>query len=184
MLLSILIASITGRERQLATLIEELSTQIKDCDAVELIEVIHCTDNRQMSIGAKRQALLEAATGAYIVYCDDDDQLSNNYLSEVLKALLTLPDCVGFNGTMTTNGKQSERWEISMRNKIWGKKHGRYLRHTNHLTPVKRDIAIKVGFKDIRHSEDYEYSMGLIPHLKTEVFIDKELYYYNYISKK
>jgi hypothetical protein len=31
--------------------------------------------------------------------------------------------------------------------------------------------------------EDYEYSMGILPHLKREVLIDKELYHYKYVTK-
>ena len=58
----------------------------------------------------------------------------------------------------------------------------RYCRTIYHKTPVRRDIALMVGFEDLRFAEDYKYAVGLKKTglLKNEIFIDKVLYYYNY----
>ena len=52
----------------------------------------------------------------------------------------------------------------------------------NHLSPVKKEIAIKVGFRDLRRGEDGIYSAGILPYLQNEAFIDEELYYYDFNS--
>jgi hypothetical protein len=31
--------------------------------------------------------------------------------------------------------------------------------------------------------EDYVYSMGILPYLRTEVFIDEQLYHYKFMAK-
>ena len=185
MILSILIPTLTARHQQLNKLNDELLRQIELLPVgLDKVEVINCPDNGEMSVGAKRQYLLTNCNGEYIVFIDDDDWIADDYVLQILQALQTKPDCIGFKGVMITNGHTHDKWSISHNHKNWAKGKMGYVRHTNHLTPVKREIALKVGFNNKRYSEDYDYSMALLPHLKTEVFIDKEMYIYNYQSKK
>lgn len=184
MILSILIPTLTKRQKQLDALLISLEAQIDAANANELVEVIHCADEGQMTIGAKRNHLMNSCNGDYICFLDDDDSVPVYYVDEILKAVASTPDCIGFKGYMTTNNKNRKDFVISNRYKSWVESKGVYHRHTNHLTPVKRNIAIKCPFPNLRHGEDYAYSMALKAHLKTEVFIDKEMYIYNYISNK
>jgi hypothetical protein len=46
------------------------------------------------------------------------------------------------------------------------------------LNPIKRKIALSVGFLDISVGEDYDYSLRLKPLLKTEVYIKTPIYFY------
>lgn len=182
MLLSILIPTTTDRRKVFNVLLDKLT---KMSAGIEGVEIMYCEDNKQMTIGAKRQHLIENATGEYVVQIDSDDDVSDSFISDILEALETKPDCVGFNGVMTTNGKNWENFNISLRNKSWFKKNSVYYRSINHLSPVKKSLALKAGFNiNKRHGEDYEYSMKLLPLLKTEVFINKDLYTYKYISNK
>jgi hypothetical protein len=57
-----------------------------------------------------------------------------------------------------------------------------YLRRANHLTPVKRELALKAMFPNISNGEDREYSKKLNPFLKSEVTIEEKIYHYEYIS--
>ena len=57
-----------------------------------------------------------------------------------------------------------------------------YFRRTNHLTPVKRELALQAMFPDKSNGEDQEYSGRLNPFLKTEVKIDKSIYHYDFKS--
>jgi glycosyltransferase involved in cell wall biosynthesis len=175
--LSILIPTLPNRKPMLDTLVANLTAQIGD----NPVQIIY--DDCALTTGAKRQRLLEEAKGDYVVFVDDDDMVAPDYVVSILQAIETNPDCVGFRGWMTTNGKNKQQWEVSSRHKKWTESNGKYYRHTLHITPVKREIALKVGFKNITQGEDYQYSMGLVPLLKTEVFIDKELYYYLYVTK-
>lgn len=176
MTLTILICTIPQRKAMFDTLLAEL---LKQADGLgEHVEII--ADGNNGSIGAKRQGLLEMAKGEYIVFIDDDDSVAPDYIRSILDALLTKPDCIGFNGKMTTDGRNEQKWIISNRYKRWHEDRNTYYRCTNHITPVRRDIALSVGFKNKSHGEDYDYSMGLVGKCIVETFIDKYLYHYNY----
>jgi hypothetical protein len=47
---------------------------------------------------------------------------------------------------------------------------------------VKRELALKVKYKDILKGEDSDYSKRLQPFLKTQTNIDSILYFYDYNS--
>ena len=56
-----------------------------------------------------------------------------------------------------------------------------YLRTTNHISPVRRSIAIECGFPDISNAEDKSYSDRILPFLKTERKIGNiPMYYYQF----
>jgi hypothetical protein len=105
--LSILTPTIPGREKQLQALqtrIEEQSSALKSSGQVEHLIL---SDNRKRSIGEKRQALVDIANGEYIAFCDDDDDVSDDYVSEVLKAIETRADVITFNQKAIYNGLES-----------------------------------------------------------------------------
>lgn len=178
MKLSVLIATTVDRREMFEVLYADLLKQAEGKD----VEILYDEDNKEISIGKKRQNLLERATGDYIVYHDSDDWHSDDYIDQILEATKTNPDCIGIK--IKCEGCEGKTATASMKYKKWeDNKYGfDYVRHTYHKTPVKRDIALSVGFEDIRFAEDHAYSMGLLKtgRLKKEVFIDKEIYIYRY----
>jgi hypothetical protein len=48
---------------------------------------------------------------------------------------------------------------------------------------IKTEIARSVPFPPIRWNEDEQWAAALKPHLKTEIHIDEELYYYIHNSQ-
>lgn len=178
MILSILICTIPKRKYLLDLLVKELKSQI-----VKDVEII--SDNGNGTIGAKRQRLLEKAQGEYVVFVDDDDWISKDYVSSILFALESQPDVVGFMGWITTNGRQKTNFKIS-KDCGYHKTVRGYERFNNHLSPVKRTIALQIGYKDISWQEDYDYAVRLVNSglIKTERFISKALYFYRYITSK
>lgn len=178
MKLSILICTIPKRQYMLRVLLKELEKQ--KTDQVEIL-----TDNEKGSIGAKRQRLIEKATGEYVVFIDDDDMVSKDYISSILFAIESKPDVVGFMGWITTNGRNKTNFKISKDCEYKTTPKG-YERFNNHLSPVKREIALQIGYKDISWEEDYDYAVRLTNSglIKTERFISKALYYYQYVTKK
>lgn len=183
LLLSILIASIPDRIAMLAKLISDLQ-----CQAVlvgdSYFEILY-DDDLSINIGTKRNSLLSRAKGEYIVYIDDDDEINENYLRLIIKAIESKPDCIGISGIITTNGTDKRQWHIS---KEYGKwftgPDGTYYRTPNHISPVKRELALQAGFPEIAFGEDAEYSRRLLPLLKTEVKIEQNIYHYKYVSHK
>jgi hypothetical protein len=84
---------------------------------------------------------------------------------------------------MTTNGKNKIDWYLAKDNpNITVIKNGInvYLRTTNHITGVKREIALKGMFPEKSNAEDKEYSERINKFLKTEYLIEKPLYHYRY----
>ena len=179
--LSILIATTLDRAALFDRLYTEFIRQKTDD-----VEILFAQDNKEMSIGSKRQLLLTMAKGDYIVFFDSDDWPMPFYVGEILRALKTNPDCVGFLIHMTTNGKKPQVCCHSLRFKVWAEKKSGYdyVRSPGHFNPIKRDIALRVGFGDKRYGEDHDYSRRVTPLLKTEVFINKKLFHYRYSNKE
>ena len=179
MILSILIASLQSRQYQLNMLLEELHRQIGDATGIEvLVEV----DNKQISTGAKRNLLLQRATGKYIIFIDDDDWIEPCYVSELLKAAESDADCFAINGWITTNGHNKINWALSKDYENHGTSF--YYRKTNHITAVKRELALQAGFPDKINGEDKAYSDKVAPLCKTEYKIIPPMYHYRFNTHK
>ncbi len=177
-LLTICLPTVLSRADLFAKLHAEIQRQAEG----RSVEVIVACDNKEVSIGKKRQNLLEAATGDYVCFVDDDDWISTDYVDRILAALATSPDCVGFLITCTHNGKNPTKAIASLRYGRWGEDEDGYA-HTRspyQKTPVRREIALRVGFPDLRYGEDRKYSEGLVKICKTEEFIDAVLYHYRF----
>jgi len=183
---SILIPSLASRGKQRSKLIEVLEQH----RSVE-VEILTDIDNGIKPIGQKRNDLLRRSSGDYVAFIDDDDMVSDDYVPRILEGIGTGPDCIGMKVEMTSDGNNPEIGICSIQNKKWYSENdidnpGRkiYYRTPHHLCPVRREIALSVGFPETNHGEDREYSIGILPQLKSEFMINKVLYYYLYDSKK
>jgi glycosyltransferase involved in cell wall biosynthesis len=175
--LSILICTIPERKELFNSLYEKINFQIGN-NSVQII--YDDAPKGTITIGAKRNKLLNQALGEYVVFIDDDDDIAFDYVDSILSAIDKAPDCIGFKVLCNMDGKK-EIAASSMKYDWTDNVDGfRYVRSIYHKTPVKREIALKCMFPDKSYSEDYEYSMRLKPHLKSEIFIDKFLYIYRY----
>jgi glycosyltransferase involved in cell wall biosynthesis len=181
MILSILIPTIVGRENKFESLISSLQNQVVDNGVVE---ICYLKDNKEISIGSKRQKLIENCCGDYVVFIDDDDTVSSNYVGNILDATSLNPDAVGFKIQCMIDGKgpfvasASNKWDDWAENKGGFK----YVRTPYQKTPIKRDIALQIGYNDMRYGEDYDYSKRLKQSglIQSEVFIDEVMYFYNF----
>lgn len=181
--LSILICSLESRSASLFTLLETL--RLQRTPDVDLITDI---DNGEASIGAKRNRLLNRATADYVCFIDDDDKIPADYVSQILAALETSPDCVGFNLAYYVDGKPKGTAIHSLRYERYAQHKTPdgmlYERTPNHLNPIRREIALQAGFTEKNHGEDTDFAVKVRPLLKTEVFIDQVMYHYFFDSKK
>jgi glycosyltransferase involved in cell wall biosynthesis len=197
--LSVLIATMPKRSWDMNTLLVSLSSQFASIDLPVInkepslfdngtpfnppVEII-IDDSMDYNIGVKRNKLLARAKGDYIVFCDDDDEIYPDYLAKICRATLTKPDCIGISGVISFNGKNRRQWHISKEYGSWYERGNTYYRTPNHISPVRRELALQAGFPEISFGEDAEYSRRLLPLLKTEVIIPGILYHYKYISNK
>lgn len=182
--LTILIPTLSERGAQLCTLLRHIYAQVGD----RRISIYTDPRGRAITIGKKRTEMLWAVNSDYICFVDDDDMVSHDYIEKVYDAIQSGPDVVGMRGYVTLDRSLPLNWIISTKYTEWaGDVDGfKYVRYPNHLSPIKLEHARAVGFPDVRHAEDYEYSMGLKKSglLKTQTFIDSEIYFYHFISRK
>lgn len=185
-LLTIMLPTTIDRRDMFKRLLAEVYRQIVFNWAMDEVEVIYKEDNKEMSVGAKRQKLLEAATGEFVVGIDSDDGIAPDYLSEILKALHDMPgtDHVGFYELCTFNGKNPKKSIFSIAHQKWADNvYGYdYTRCANPKSVIRRSKGLQVGFEDSRYGEDRIFSEKVTPLLQSEVFIDKILYYYRHVE--
>jgi hypothetical protein len=185
MLLSILICTLPSRQRMFDSLVRNLSKQVSDGDFYDEVELVSDADINK-SIGDKRNDLLGLAQGKFIVFIDDDDDVDIEYISLIINTIKSNNeiDCIGMKGIITFDGGKEQKWVISKQYGKWFERDGVYYRTPNHISPVERSIALSKGFTNKNVGEDYDYSMAILPLLKNEVMIDKEIYHYRYITNK
>ena len=173
MKLSILICSLKNRTEQLAKLVDKLKAQ-----STPDVEIISNIDNGELTVGRKRNQLVAKATGEYVSFVDDDDDVSDDYVPSILKAIESGPDCVGIIGLIKLSAGAAEFYHSIQFQGWYTASDGRYFRTPNHLNPVKRSKAIQVPFPAVNYGEDQSYSEGIKLKLKTEVMIPHPIYYY------
>jgi len=161
------------------TLITELNKQIKNCNAHDNIEIITETDNGENSVGKKRNNVIDKARGEYVCFIDDDDMITEIYVSKILKALETKPDVVELVGFLP-------KYDLPfIHNLNCGghfRKDGIQFRTPNHLNTIKTSIARQVRYPEISHGEDQDYSHRLWDSglMKTESLIGERMYIYQF----
>ena len=179
--LSILICTIPERQPMFKELFNELSEQSKRCNS--MVQV--CWDDSPkgtITIGAKRNKLLDLALGDYVCFADDDDSVAPDYIESILKAIEKGTDCIGFKIKCYMEGKE-ENAASSMKYDWADNVDGfRYVRSIYHKTPVKRELALKAKFPHISNAEDKAYSEALNPYLNTETEITEPIYHYAYLT--
>jgi glycosyltransferase involved in cell wall biosynthesis len=132
------------------------------------VEIIVEGDAGEMTVGKKRNILLEKASGDYVCFVDDDDMVPDYYVSHILAAIGTEwlsypvlnyvdvraeqnavvthhknPDVVGLKGHYTVGDGKPQTFIHSLRYKEWKTVDGIYQRNPNHLNPVRRELALK-----------------------------------------
>lgn len=179
--LAILVVTLKRRRQYFARLMNRLGPQLNP-----RVEVYALEDEGAEKIGEKRQRLLESAREPYVCFVDDDDLPSEDYCESILGALDENPDVVGFRLLYYEDGKLRGRSLHSVSAKQWRteRRNGMdmHYRTPNHLNPVRRKMALSIGFKPLQSGEDADYSDRLFkkyPDMREE-FIDRVLYEYYY----
>lgn len=189
-LFSVLIPSIFERMPKLQKLVGEFERQIQLFDLWDSVQIVSVVDNRKVSIGTKRQQVLNCSIGNYVAFVDDDDEVSNNYLFEVVNAIrnndvdvITFDNCsiiedhdpIIVNMRLRQENEQV-RFEdgsdipVVIRRAAW------------HTCAWRSSLAKTVNFPDLSYGEDWEWARQLNTVAKTEFHIPQVLH--TYIFKK
>lgn len=179
--IAILIPTLPVRVNKYARLVNKLNKQIIQHGLVDKVQILSFCDTKDYLVGYKRNKLIEMSLAKYICFIDDDDDIDDNYVAKVYGASLSGADCVTFWGVYTANGI-AKNISFNLDYKHDSETSDCYLRFPNHLCLVKREIALKCRFPLKNFGEDYEYSLLLKKHLKTQIHIREKLYFYNFDS--
>jgi glycosyltransferase involved in cell wall biosynthesis len=178
--LSILICSVDIEERQikLKKLISELHRQISKNYAEEIVEIIVDTDNMNKSVGKKRNDLIEKAKGEFICFIDDDDFVSENYLSTILYHLNSGIDILLIGIEHIENGVKKTKILPSLYMDNLNTGEASFKTNHFHLCPHKKSIARNVMFDCVNFAEDMLYSQNMVKHISNSFLINQPIYIY------
>ena len=184
--LSILVPSVSTRRATFAPkIMDQLFGQHERLDAADRqrVEILIVTDAGReggMIVGDKRNALVRMARGKYVAFVDDDDRVSDDYITSLLKATSTGCDVIVFDAMVSLN---SGAPKVCHYNKFYRRDANTpaaYERLPNHLMAVKRILALQTPFAGKQCGEDADYAVRLLPLLKTQEVIDRVLYHYDF----
>jgi hypothetical protein len=183
-LLSILIPTIHERRLQFNALMARLYKEIGDMKAFGLVVVQWEVDDKQMTIGEKRNILYAKSDGMYSLMLDDDDDLVPGAIAKILMALGTGPDCVTYLESCSMNGKKYLS-NHSLLYQNWAENYDGYdfVRTPYFKDVILTEIARRVPVPPVRYGEDHIWSINLKPHLRTQVHLDEIIYLYQHESK-
>jgi len=183
---SILICTLEERTRVFERIYNQLKTQITELGLESEVEILYCKDNRQHSVGFKRNLLIEQAQGEYVCFVDDDDLVHDKYIKMICDALEQKPDCVSLIGIITFDGRHPTPFIHSIDYDNYFFQNGKYYRPPNHLNVIKHSIASQFKFAEINAGEDTDWAMRIARAkvLKTEAKINEPYYFYLFLYNK
>lgn len=169
--------------------------------SVEQVRVLAWLNEGQPHLGAIRDAMVDeaAAMGAeYVSFVDDDDRLMPEYVSSIIGALYQhlgvaddWPDHVGFRVEMTKDGEPYADVDHSlMYGSAWRSLPRdperpdirQFVRDFTHLDPIRTELAQRGSFAlaPAGQMEDRNWVRQVRPFVKTEAYIDRVLYHYDW----
>ena len=177
--LSILILTLPTRIDSYATLIKTLNQQVIQNNLMSRVQILSLCDTKEISVGEKRNILLNKSCGKYVCFIDDDDLIAPDYIIKIVNAIQSNSDVITFCGDYVENTLKTP-FSISMVHRGNYNHPNIFYRLPNHLCPVKREIALNCMFTDKNFGEDSDYAERINKHIKNEFHIQDKLYFYMY----
>lgn len=188
MILSVLIATVPERAHLFNKLYDELNRQLVYMRTVHPtlgnIEILVDGSKKfldgGLSIGKKREALVQRATGVYLCFLDDDEGISPNYLETLVRLCNESPDVVTFKNI----SKMENYWTIIDMSLEFQNEQARpndiVRRRPWHICPVKTHLAKMYEFSDSNYGEDFEWMDKVLSHCMVEAKTNAVLHEYNH----
>lgn len=147
------------------------------------VRVVGWHNDGSPSLPKIRQAMVLGATTDYVSFVDDDDLVSPHYVTEIVAALATRPDYVGFQVQCYSDGAPTAVAHHSLEFRRWRNLPDRYERDISHINPIRTALARKADFTLAgRRAEDRAWADQIRARrlLKTQVVIPRIMYHYLY----
>lgn len=121
-----------------------------------------------LSIGKKREALVERAEGKYLCFLDSDDWIAPNYVETLVRLCQRDADVCTFRNITKTDTfwcvvdmgfhypNDQVNPNLTVRRRPW------------HICPVRSSFAKQYDFEDSNYSEDFTWMEKVLSHCTTE----------------
>jgi len=186
--LSILIPTIPSRAEKFTNLFNEIQRQSTWVNTIHVgagtVEIL--VDGSDsfldggLSIGKKREELVKKASGQYLCFLDDDEDIAPNYLEVLIGLVRQNKDVCTFRNI----SKLDDFWMIvDMRLEHpneQGKPDKLIMRKPWHICPVRSLYAKLHQFEDINYAEDWRWFEQVLAHCQTEAHTDAIIHQYNH----
>ncbi|MHC4252534.1 MAG: hypothetical protein ACYS9X_25730 [Planctomycetota bacterium] len=187
-ILSIICPAIIHRSHNSCVLFKKLAYQAAECS--EYVEILIFMDNCQRSISGKHEDLNQLARGDYVAGIGDDDDVPDDYISSIVKAIKDNPgvDVITYDLEYNVNGKMISTHTFGLdlpHVRPYDAEHSSDYPHAR--CPIRRDIVQEYHYMRGRwFGEDIDFRDWLRENnrLQSEVYIDKVLYISHFKSKK
>jgi hypothetical protein len=176
--LAILIPTLPERLDNYKGLMLELKNQIQVYGLQDKVQILSLLDTKEMTVGEKRNWLLDMSKAKYVQFLDDDDRVANNYVLKMQQATAYNTDVITFQGEYHESNVFHSSFLISTMVQVDSNQAGMMYRKPNHICAVKRDIAIQCRFPTKNFGEDSEYASRINNLIKSEHHINEKLYFY------
>ncbi len=183
-LLTILTPSITTRTKRLGKLLRKLAAQVDG----QPVELLCWVDNMVRSVGRKRDDLIQAAQGEYLMFVDDDDNVPDHYVTTALRYISENPGTDVFaiqqecyyegvgpyyvDFSINYVDEEFNRTAIGARTK----------RFISHSCIWRTSLAQKVNVPSIGYYEDIEWAKAAAELVEKQVEIPEVMHLYEYDS--
>lgn len=191
-ILSILTATVPSRFAMFDHLRHKLSLQYYDLRRIHstLGDIDFRSDDGQsymdggLSIGKKRQSLVDQAKGKYLCFLDDDEDIAPNYLETLVRLCQLDKDCCTFKAIAKTDTywtvidmsiyhhDTEATPDMEVKRNLW------------HVCPIRSSIAKKYSFTDINYGEDALWLEKVRRDVNSEAKSNAVLLQYNHSSIK
>ncbi len=178
MKLSILIPSIPSRFDRVQKLYNKCLEQ-----ATDEVEIIMFMDNKKRTIGKKRNDLISLVNGKFFMILDDDDDISDDFISSILPLTDDLVDVITFKQQCNMDGYSFEV-TFGVGNEVESNSEsGKYTdckRPPWHCCVWLTERVKIVKFPDISYGEDGVWAERASWITTSSKHVDKILHYYNF----
>lgn len=177
--LCICFPTIVGREKQFEYIFNKIGNQVRDLNLTDEIDAVVSMDNKEKSIGAKRDQMYKISKALFTVQIDDDDDVPDDYVKTLYDTIVASPDvdCIGYVERCIMDGV-TKYSKISNQFTEWATRSDGYERTPFFKIPIKTTLCQQVGVADMRFGEDHDFAIRIKPLIKSEVYLDKVMYHY------
>jgi len=162
-------------------------TQIGDRQDVEILSLL---DNKSLHIYEKRNHMLQIARGSHITFLDDDDDISDTYVSRLTEEIDNTPeaDVISFNQVCWLEGrrcrvfaKMGNPHNHCIINPQNPREYMDTLRPPYHWCCWKRSLCLTETFRSAyadgdsgQSEEDIDWLLRLYPKVKKSVYLEND----------